>query len=358
MNKTLNKSIAITILTIVALSVIPSMLVLLPQAVSAQLVTKISASSPNLVDDKVIEILIEGSSGLGELRLEVFEKEGGAASLVDKNGEDIPYGGLVATEIGRTGIYVAYLGGSGKTEPQNSKVPLDSDVSDEKVNIAWFEGGVDGKTYVIRVIGTDQAVEVLYDYVTSVVRSDRSEYPFGGYIRITVVDQDINKDPTLAEEPSSNNILVTKVKVVRPATGETFEEVTVDESFTEVFFGGTATNGRETGVNRGEFVFEASLSDLENYLASLFDDFVEFKNNDIISIKIKGNDDDPEEATLTFRVRTVTPVPVFEAVSFAEGVKISINWFDYNLKSWEEDEIPAGVVSLILLKDGSAVDTE
>ena len=324
---------------------------------------EIELSSYNLVGDKVIEIVITAEAGLGELELEVYDADTGSpASLQDVDGNTIDFttNKLVATERA-SGVYVAYLGGNGMTYPTYPKVTLDDNAtSDNKVNIAWFTGAPDGKTYVVHWIGTDVKESFTYDYVTASVSIDRepANYPLdNGWIRITLVDQDHNKDPTEADTASSDDILVTYIRVTRPSTGDTWEITTAD-TLTNVFFGGTASTASESAVNSGSFTFEASLNDFENYLATNIAGFVQFENGDIIDVELKGNAGDSDTASFTFTVKSVTPALSFKTVSFSEEITVSIDWFDYNVKSWDKDTIPAGVVKLYLLEDGTVVETE
>ena len=358
MNK-LTKTLALITLAIVTLSIVPVALVLVTLPVSAQRY-EITVSSTNIVEGKIVEIVIKADPGIGPLPLEVYDKDTYTpALLVDSAGDSVGAGKLVATERAG-GYYYAYLVGYSvpKAKPLYPKVTLDDTLgADDTVNIAWFGAGHDGKTYVIRWIGTDVAIEVKYDYVTSYVTIDRATYPFEGWIRITINDQDLNKDPTIVDQISSDDITVTYIKVIRPSTGETFEE-SVRATLTAVVYGGATEPAYESAVNSGVFKFDAELTDLESYLALLFSGFVEFKKDDIIIIKLKGNTPDPDVATITFRVSSVTPSATFEAVSFAEGISISVDWFDYDVKSWSKDEIPAGIVRLELLKDGASVDIE
>ncbi|MEM2757132.1 MAG: hypothetical protein QW596_01645, partial [Sulfolobales archaeon] len=112
MNKTLNKSIAITILTIVALSIIPAVAIIVP--VSAQQQYTITASSTYMHDESWIEIMVTGPTTLSEVMIEVTIKD---------SGEFVPTSPtpVVATEYA-PGVFVAYLGGpSVTTDPEYQK---------------------------------------------------------------------------------------------------------------------------------------------------------------------------------------------------------------------------------------------
>jgi len=317
MNKTLNKSIAITILTIVALSIIPAVALVIP--VKAQQYT-ITISSAYLNNYSWIEIIITGPAEWNDVTFEVINKRtGGTIELWD--GTQVVASGTAKKYA--SGVFVAYLGGLNV-----SRYPIYN-----KTNAFYnVTSDLTGETLVIRVPSLGFiSTEVKYDFAPISISFDRSSYPPKNetWIRLTVKDPNWNLDPTAPDSLDPLNVSLS-IKVINASGTVPLPTVNNLSSL-------TLTSVNETAINSGEFRFEFQLENISN-VAGLSPSLIPFKKGDVIEFTVMFQNKTDIKDTKSFTITSVPPTITLSG-SFSEEIKVSINYPDENLKSWSKDKI-------------------
>ncbi|MEM0505632.1 MAG: hypothetical protein QXN19_07475, partial [Sulfolobales archaeon] len=329
MNKTLNKSIAITILTIVALSIIPAVAIIVP--VSAQQQYTITASSTYMHDESWIEIMVTGPTTLSEVMIEVTIKD---------SGESVPTSPtpVVATEYA-PGVFVAYLGGP--------SVPFDPEYQKTSAlyTIDVTPGELLGETLVLTVPALGFiSTEVKYDYAPISISFDRANYPpsSDAWIRLKIKDPNWNLDPTSPDKLLPDDVPI-KLKIT--TAGGTMDPI---EGYLSDL---TSSSSAEKGVNNGEFVFEFSIGDIEAFAG------IQFEKDNIVEFTVASNYDPDIKDTKSFLITSVAPRITLSG-SFSDEIKISVNYPDKNLKSWSKDsldvELSGGISGTFTLDETGA----
>ncbi|OYT53356.1 MAG: hypothetical protein B6U76_08575, partial [Desulfurococcales archaeon ex4484_217_2] len=309
-------------------------------------VPRIELSASNL-SKGFLEIKVYTDPGLtaDNITLLVYNEDTSAnADLVDGAAHSIDNVNykFVATKYA-SGVYIAYLGASAvkSSEPEYPKVDLDDDATNG-ANIVWFNSGPDGETYVIKYAGTEAKATFKYYYVVLDVSVERSpaEYPPHGYVKFTITDLDYNVDPTKVDMEDLSSISV-DVKVERPSTAETFGPYTGTLGNIFPGAGRGLTKANETGVNTSEFVFNGSLADLEAWLrTSGAGSGFSFEDGDIITITFKDEDYSGKSVDVEITIKSVSPTLKINTGDFSNEIEAEVDWFNYNLHSWDVDKIP------------------
>jgi len=259
-SKSIYKSISIIIL--LALSIIPTTLLTTPM--KAQVGT-ITLSSSNLHPLKVIEIIVYIPGLTADYITLRLSTEAGPVPLIDRDEKPHSDGMFNATKVA-TGIYYAYLGGNMtniKVIPKNPP----SAVKDESiVNIT--EKYPPGTTLKLEVLGYGLTTTISYDVVSTTISLDRTSIPVRRSdqfkVTLTINDQDLNLDPTTAEVYKGSNLtyIYFYLMHVNGTTGETRYPVDrTDEPVATDLYTLSTNAGldvskiviKETGVNSGSF---------------------------------------------------------------------------------------------------------
>ncbi|MCX8186414.1 MAG: hypothetical protein N3G48_04835 [Sulfolobales archaeon] len=329
MNKTLNKLTAITILTIVALSIIPAITLVIPT--SAQQYT-IATSSTYLNNYSWIEIVITGPADWNNVAFEVLDKATlQPIGLWDSTGNSPLTGNPVAKKYA-PGVFVAYLGGKNvATRPQYNKTDAIYNVTDHQT----------GKTLVIRVpsLGFISA-EVKYDYAPISISFDRTSYPplnVSG-IRLTIDDPNWNLDPTSLDTLTPANVSLI-VKITN--SSGTWSSTNIDDYINLSRI--TPGSVTETGVNSGRFRFEFPLANVTNLSGIPREQRISLEKGSAIEFTVYLNATffghvirDDIKSSKSFTI-TSAPPSISLSGSFSDDIKVSVNYPDANLKSWSKD---------------------
>ncbi|MCS7109138.1 MAG: hypothetical protein NZ911_07080 [Sulfolobales archaeon] len=313
MNKTLNKLTAITILTIVALSIIPAITLVIPT--SAQQYT-ITTSSTYLNNYSWIEIVITGPTDWNDVAFEVIDKGTGSPITLS------PSGPVVAKRY-VPGVFVAYLGGNESPTYTSAKYNKTDAMYRVPANLGY------GETLVIRVpaLGFISS-EVKYDYAPISISFDRANYPPSNAtsIRLTVKDPNWNIFPTALDQLKPENVSV-EIKVINASGTTPLGTVNNLSSL-------TAVPANETEINNGIFRFDFMIENISK-AAGLTGKFP-FKKGDVIEFTVKFVNKTDIKDTKSF-VITSAPPSISLSGSFSDDIKVSVNYPDANLKSWSKD---------------------
>ena len=357
------KKIASTI--IVATLLISLILSLGTVAVTkAQAIQSITLSASYLNDYSVLEIIVY-APGYEEDYIELKVKN---ATTDEDITDELSYAGssletamkFVAYKYA-SGYYVAYLGGN-KTDIATNNIegdiaipanPKKLNATSSWTNIAAMPESNTDQDYVVYVPGTDVEATFTYGYVTFELSLDRSpaEYPPKGFIKLTMVDQDSNLDPTAVDSIDPAEIEIHNITVQRTSTGEYFylTNTTVYYSLDNVTRVGFI-KANETRINSATFTFELNVSKIAELLNNT--DYgnlptLGFEDGDIVEITLEDSNT-TKKVSVEFTVKSVTPTISLTAFDFSSEITIQVEWFDANVKSWEEDSIEANVFNITL----------
>ena len=327
----------------------------------AQAVQSITLSASYLHTKSVLEIIVY-APGYEEdyIKLKVKNADTGeevTLDLVNATGSTVS-GDFYAYKYA-TGYYVAYLFGN-ETNLSSGDFPKYPKATNATVgvgsNYAMMPDGTEfGEDYVVYVPGTDVEETFTYGYVTFELSLDRSpaEYPPKGFIELTMVDQDFNLDPTAINSIDPAEIKIDNITVQRTSTGEYFylkTNTTVYYSLdnvTSVDF----IKANETKINSATFTFELNVSKIAELLNNTYYGNLpspEFKDGDLVEITLIDPQKTTKKVSVEFTVKSVTPTISLTAFDFSSEITIQVEWFDANVKSWEEDTIEANVFNITL----------
>jgi len=310
------------IATLIILSILPATL-LIPKTYAQGTIT---LSSENLHPHKVIEIIVNlpGVDVTEGIDLRVTDAAGEPLDLTYKSGS-APTGVLKAARLA-PGVYVAYLGGHGvdlDTNPQYPKRVINA-------SIAKVPDISAGSTIVIEVLGYGISTTVTYNSVKPVsISLDRKEVPArrtGEYtVKLTVVDQDLNLDPTKIDDLSTYgygiNISVTWIS---GTTGQVLNKSLLK----------TDAGIKESAVNSGKFTVSFTVDEITPTGATL-------AKGDIFLLDVASdiNFGDDNTKTLTDKLTVVYRYPEISISFTQQGVTIDIKSPDDNVDTGAKDNL-------------------
>ncbi|MEM4465219.1 MAG: hypothetical protein QXJ95_06665 [Ignisphaera sp.] len=333
MKSTHIKTISTALLTLLVLSILPAT-VLLIKPTYAQ--GSITPSSANLNPAKVIALDIRGDLG-DQPSLRVLQPDGTPVNLLRRDGTTatVFYAYRIAT-----GRYVAYLGGENVNLIANPASPL-SGTPD--ISIAKLAPGVvdKGTTLTIEVVGTDIRASVIYDTVVSTLTIDLSPKVFAYRrldvrIPLTIVDPDLDKDPTAKDSVDSSQISVT-LRLIKAEGGE----ASVLTTLNQLLPSDLSTTLTETAVGSATFKTLVSLSAINNLLSGQLGRWIYEGDRLLISVQptsaVQGGWSDAasgsDAATAVYRKPTV------EIIATNQGVTVRIVSPDDNINPNAKDNL-------------------
>ena len=332
----LTKTLALTILTIVTLSIIPAALIIgISVPLSAQAGT-IAPSSSYLHPWKIIELEIKlPGVEVDRVALRVL-KDGVPQNLrlwLDGAFGTTDVTMFYAKKIG-PGVYIAYLAGdSVGAKPQHNKTILYESV--DGVEYSYYaklstSPGLDTKL-TIEVLGYGVTTTITYGYAPISVSFDRTTYgPLDDtWVRLIVKDPNWNLDPTQPDKLSSNNVNVT-ITVIN-ASGTLVIPSTDTLNLTEAIFKDFVAEATETEVNNGVFRFNFTLGQLRTAVG-----VASWGSGDVVKIKVVFVNYTEIEAEESFTIKSVAPVIELSG-SFSDEISVRVTYPDANLKSWGID---------------------
>ncbi|MEM1813371.1 MAG: hypothetical protein QXT01_05215 [Sulfolobales archaeon] len=316
MNKTLNKSIAITILTIVTLSIIPAVALVIP--VKAQAYT-ITTSSAYLNNYSWIEIVVTGPREWDNVAFEVIRKDTGTPVNISPT--------PVIAKGWVPGVFVAYLAGKdvdvSTSFPQYNKTDALYRVTED----------LTGTTLVIRVPALGFiSTEVKYDFAPISISFDRSSYPPHNdtKVRLTVKDPNWNLDPTYLDTLNPSDVPV-DIRIINASGTFPLSEV-LGRTLTLSDIGITEP-ARETAINSGEFRFTFDLKGILDLAGSK-----KFSKGDVVEFTIRHINKPDIYDKKSFTI--VSTAPTIElSGSFSDEITVRVTAPDNNSRTWEKDSI-------------------
>ncbi|MEM4844509.1 MAG: hypothetical protein QXU08_08885 [Ignisphaera sp.] len=312
MKSTHIKIISIALLTLLILSILPAT-VLLIKPTYAQ--GSITPSSANLNPTKVIALDIRGDLG-DQPSLRVLRPDGTPVNLLRRDGviDTVFYAYRIAT-----GRYVAYLGGEYVNLNTNPASPLPETPGESIARLATSIAK--GTTLTIEVVGTDIKASVIYDTVDSTLTIDLSPKVFAYRrldvrIPLTIVDPDLDKDPTAQDSVDSSQIFVT-LRLIKAEGGEVSVSTTLNN------LDPTPSILTETAVGSATFKTLVSLSAINNLLSGQLGRWIYEGDRLLISVQptsaVQGGWSDAasgsDAATAVYRKPTVEIIATNQRVT-------------------------------------------
>jgi len=252
-----SKNLLSILATIVILVSVIAPVLLIGGAAKAQ--DTITLSSGNLNPYKVIKITVVGDLGDGPLRLVVKDAAGSVMGLTWWDGTTDNY--FEAYRVGAR-TYVAYLGGS--TDAKDAGRPANPPEFSKTARPSAFAyitnpAGLKGQKLTIEVVGTDISTTVLYETVTLTLTftvKDISYRRVDAIVPFTIVDGDLNYDPTASDQVDATGISadLTLIKAeggIVPVTGTLADIIGIN----------TIT---ETAVNSAKFSMSTTIETLND----------------------------------------------------------------------------------------------
>ena len=320
--KTLKTIISILLAVLITVSIVPAV----PLIPVAKAQGTITLSSENLHPYKVIELTVTlPGVDLDSIDLRVTDAAGQPLSLTYKDpGFDPAFAGqLVAARLA-PGVYVAYLGGHSVDLSVNPAYPK-KEISGGIAKVSTLSAG---DTIVIEALGFGISTTVTYSTVKPAsISFDRTEVParrINEYtVRLTVVDQDLNLDPTKIDDLGAYPIKVDVLWI----SGTTGDTLTKDLPI-------LTDTVKESAVNSGSFTATLRVDNITPSGATLAkgDTFLLTVYSDI------GWGDDNQKA-LTGKLTVVYRYPEVSVSFTQQGVKISIKSPDDNVRTAAEDTL-------------------
>jgi len=321
--------------------------------VKAQAIESITLSSSSLVPNGAIEVIIYAPGYTEDYITLRIQNASTGSDITVYNATTTTPTHEALTEFYAykyaSGYYVAYIL---ENDTDRSKIPAYPKAEDlAKPNIVSMPESNLGVDYKIYVPGTDVEATFTVEETTFSLSIDRDVYPVAGYIKLTVVDQDHNLDPTAVDENYlASDITITYVKVERPSTGEIFEGT--PSTFTDLAAAFDASDADETKVNSATFEFELNLTKFSETIgtsdANADLHFGSLEDGDLITITLEDHETG-ETVDIEFSIKSEAPSISVSTPNFAAGVDITVTWFDANVKSWEEDKI-TGQFTVVLMR--------
>ncbi|MEM0153960.1 MAG: hypothetical protein QXP12_07560 [Ignisphaera sp.] len=330
MKSTHIKTISTALLTLLVLSILPAT-VLLIKPTYAQ--GSITPSSANLNPEKVIALDIRGDLG-DQPSLRVLRPDGTPVNLLRRDGttDTVFYAYRIAT-----GRYVAYLGGENVNLNTNPASPLPGTPGGSIARLATSIAK--GTTLTIEVVGTDIKASVIYDTVDSTLTIDLSPKVFAYRrldvrIPLTIVDPDLDKDPTAKDSVDSSQISVT-LRLIKAEGGEASVSTTLNQ------LNPTPSTLTETAVGSATFKTLVSLSAINNLLSGQLGRWIYEGDRLLISVQptsaVQGGWSDAasgsDAATAVYRKPTV------EIIATNQGVTVRIVSPDDNINPNAKDNL-------------------
>ncbi|MEM1679102.1 MAG: hypothetical protein QXD20_07760 [Ignisphaera sp.] len=340
MKSTHIKTISTALLTLLVLSILPAT-VLLIKPTYAQ--GSITPSSANLNPEKVIALDIRGDLG-NQPSLRVLRPDGTPVELEWRNGttDTVFYAYRIAT-----GRYVAYLGGEDVDLIANPASPLPGTPD---ISIARLATSIaKGTTLTIEVVGTDIKASVIYDTVDSTLTIDLSPKVFAYRrldvrIPLTIVDPDLDKDPTAKDSVDSSQISVT-LRLIKAEGGE----ASVPTTLNRLLPSNLSTTLTETAVGSATFKTLVSLSAINNELSGQLNRWIYEGDRLLISVQptsaVQGGWSDAapgsDAATAVYRKPTV------EIIATNQRVTVRIVSPDDNIDPNNRDTLDCQDINIV-----------
>ncbi|MEM2169839.1 MAG: hypothetical protein QW186_08600, partial [Candidatus Bathyarchaeia archaeon] len=255
-----SKNLLSILATIVILASVVAPMLLIGGVARAQ--DTITLSSGNLNPYKVIKITVTGDLGDGPLRLVVKNEAGSVLGLTWWDGTTNNY--FEAYKVGAR-TYVAYLGGS--TAARTAGRPANPPEFSKTARPSAFAyitnpAGLKGQKLTIEVVGTDISTTVLYDTVALTLTFTVKDIAYrrvDAIVPFTIVDGDLNYDPTASDQVDATGISATLTLI--KAEGGT---VNVPTTLADIIGTDTIT---ETAVNSAKFSMSTTVQTLNTLLA-------------------------------------------------------------------------------------------
>jgi hypothetical protein len=232
------KALAIALTVALAIATLGALLALTP----AQAQGTIALSSSNLNPFKVIAITVKGAFG-DQVTIQVLNPNG------------VECARLTAPKVG-VDTYVAYLGGENANPPSNPLSPA----------FEQLPRGSPKGIYTVVVLGTDLTTTFTYGTVVAKLTIGVKEVAYRRadvVIPITIVDQDLNYDPTARDERPADQISVI-IQLVKAEGGTVTVPTDLDTLIDGQANGDVVT---ESSPNSGTFETSTSLSVINQLLA-------------------------------------------------------------------------------------------
>jgi len=316
MNSKYIKTVSTIVLsTLIILSILPATL-FIPIAKAQGTIT---LSSDNLHPYKVIEITVNlPGVDATDIDLRVTDYTGQPLTLTYRDTFSPAFTGQLKAVKLATGVYVAYLGGKDVDLGLNPAYPKKAIAG----SIAKVPTLSPGSTIVIEALGYGISTTVTYGAVKPAsISFDRTEVPArrtSEYtVRLTVVDQDLNLDPTKVDDLSTYPIKIS-VTWISGTTGQT-----ATKSLT--ISGATI---KESAVNSGSFTVSLTVDAITPAGATL-------AKGDVFLLSVAsdigwGGDN---TKTVTGKLTVVYRYPEVSVSFTQQGITISITSPDDNVRT-------------------------
>ncbi len=353
------RTLGISILAIVILSIAGGLAPLTQTIYKAQAQGSITTSSPNLHPAKVIKIEVTGTGDLGPLiTLQVKRADTGEVINVKwKNGTVA--NNFTATRI--AGRYVAYLGGNATNLDENPKFPLPVDIS----SIANIGDTDLPRSTILRIevpiLGIFTTVR--FDTVASTATIPKDSFPYrrNALIPITFTDHDLNKDPTSLDNipieiPNWLNVTITLVRSPAAGGGQ-IGPFTVNVTNITSITGIVRFN--ETAIDSGTYIITTSIVDLSSIITNRSGTNVTIGANDTVILVfrttevLQGGPGWADRATEVSQVvfKAVYTPPTISVSADSKKVVIEIISPDDNVNPGVKDTLDTGGPILVNLTD-------
>lgn len=322
MNSKYLKTVSTIVLsTLIILSILPATL-FIPIAKAQGTIT---LSSGNLHPYKVIEITVNlPGVDVDAIDLRVTDYTGEPLDLTYKDTFSPAFTGQLKAVKLATGVYVAYLGGESVDLSSNPAYPKKTIAG----SIAQVPTLSPGSTIVIEALGYGISTTVTYGAVKPAsISFDRTEVPArrtSEYtVRLTVVDQDLNLDPTKVDDLSTYPINI-GVTWISGTTGQTLT--------TSLTISGATI--KESAVNSGSFTVSLTVDAITPTGATL-------AKGDVFLLSVAsdigwGGD---STKTVTGKLTVVYRYPDVSVSFTQQGITISITSRDDNVRTNAEDTL-------------------
>ena len=315
------KTLAIALTVVLAMATLGALLALAP----AKAQGTITLSSANLHPYKVIEITVNlPGVDVTDIDLRVTDSTGQPLTLTYKEAFTPTFTGQLKAVRLATGVYVAYLGGHNVDLSTNPAYPKKAIAG----SIAKVPTLSSGSTIIVEALGYGISITVTYDTVKPAsISFDRTEVPArrtGEYtVRLSVVDQDLNLDPTKVDDLSTYPIKV-DVTWISGTTGRT-------DTKSLTLSGATI---KESAVNSGSFTASFTVSGITPSGVTL-------AKGDTFLLSVASNigwgADDTK--TVTGKLTVVYRYPEVSVSFTQQGITISITSPDDNVGTVAEDTL-------------------
>jgi len=342
-SKSVRNLSAAVLAVLVALSIVPTALLILPiQIAYAQVTPSLSLSSDNLNPRKVLTITIRGDLGPGPLPVQILDETGAVVSVTWADGTVETY--FEAWRVAAN-LYVAYIEGPNAVHPANPYPRLSPTLNASAFARVSLTDDDRGKVYKVWVVGTDLEAQFTYDTVKMTLEISPKEFAYRreeAVLTLTIKDMDLNLDPTAIDDVNPAAIKA-NVTLYRATGGEVRWEGDLSSLTTTV---------KETAPNSGEFKAKVEIRTLNTIIGVKISDGDKLVITLLATGAAQGWDDRtiPDQRGSDY-ARAVYRAPTVKVTFTSQYVVVSITSPDDNVDPEDVDTLDPGASVHLVVYD-------